>query len=195
MEQGPSAAAALAGLTPSCSRGAMAAAKWALSCALLGGVVSSGAAWIAQAGEPERREENAAPAPTVVRAQKPRSEPEPALDLDDPEIAVPEAQQPAVGAARARAFPPADDLREQRLLIERARQKLSARRPAEALALLDEYRSRFDRPVFHQESIVLRVEALMMSGQTARARSIAQVFLDAHPESPLARRVRSLVGL
>jgi hypothetical protein len=110
--------------------------------------------------------------------------------------ATPRAEElPAPPRPVASRAEPGTDLREQRLAIEAARQELSAGRVDAALAKLDDYRVRFPRLAFHQESIVLRIEALRMRGDHASARSLGRTFLDANPDSPLARRVRSLTGL
>jgi hypothetical protein len=183
---------------------------WGLSGALLGGAVSTGAVWIEHvaARAPVRLE----PPSRMANGQAhgpPRISGDPPIWMKPVQVPAPSESAPAVPrrpkavigtvpalpSTRLSADDSVRDLRDQRLLIEEVRHKLSQRRPGEALAKLDEYRARFRKLSFYQESVVLRIEALLMSGERARARSIAQAFLDAHPDSPLSRRVRSLVGL
>ena len=65
--------------------------------------------------------------------------------------------------------------------------------PAGALALLDRYDQQFPRGTLAPEATVARIEALVASGNTTRARELATKFLAAHGDSPLAHRVRRSV--
>jgi hypothetical protein len=62
-----------------------------------------------------------------------------------------------------------------------------------ALATLDTYDARFPAGRLAPEALAARVEATLAAGDHAHARELAAHFLDAHPTSPLARRVRALV--
>jgi outer membrane protein assembly factor BamD (BamD/ComL family) len=75
-------------------------------------------------------------------------------------------------------------------LIETARTALREGRARDALAALDEHRSRFARGAFEEEAAVLRIEALAKAGDSATASRLARSFLDTRPHSPYASRVR-----
>jgi hypothetical protein len=74
-----------------------------------------------------------------------------------------------------------------------ARGALGSGDAAGALRLLDAYGRRFVPPSLGTEATILRIEALAAAGQTADARALATQFLSAHPDSPYARRLSSLV--
>ena len=59
---------------------------------------------------------------------------------------------------------------------------------------LEHYRARFPMGVMEEEARVLEIEALARAGQSARARELGGQFLASRPASPLAERVRRVVG-
>jgi TolA-binding protein len=63
-----------------------------------------------------------------------------------------------------------------------------------ALASLDRYQQDYPRGTLAPEATVLRIGALQMAGDRSRAKSLGESFLKAHPKSPHAQRVRSLIG-
>jgi len=63
-----------------------------------------------------------------------------------------------------------------------------------ALASLDRYQQDFPRGTLAPEATVLRIEALQLAGERSRAKALGESFLKAHPKSPHAQRVRSLIG-
>jgi hypothetical protein len=67
----------------------------------------------------------------------------------------------------------------------------SARR---ALKALDHYSHAHPRGVLRPEATVLRIEALLRSPDSAKGQRLGSDFLNAHPESPYAARVRSLLN-
>lgn len=79
--------------------------------------------------------------------------------------------------------------------LEAARSKLKSGRSEEALALLDAYQRSAPRGALRLEAEVLRIDALSRSGRTELAKSRARAFLERHPRSVLAARVRRLAGL
>jgi len=79
-------------------------------------------------------------------------------------------------------------------LLDGARASLRAGRPGDALRTLDGYDARFPDGLLAPEATVVRIEALVKSGDRAGARLLGQNFLRAHPGSPLADRVRSLTN-
>jgi hypothetical protein len=106
-------------------------------------------------------------------------------------IAPPTAPEP--GADRGPA-PPTGMLRDEIALIDGARAALAAGSPAQALALLERYRTRHPRGMLLPEALALRIEAMHRSGEHARARELARAYLAEYPRSPLARRVAQLAG-
>lgn len=63
-----------------------------------------------------------------------------------------------------------------------------------ALGALDEYRRDYPEGALGQEATLLRIEALVASGDVARARSAAERFLRDHPSTPHKKRLRTLIG-
>ncbi len=87
----------------------------------------------------------------------------------------------------------APSLAEEIALFDRARAALDAGEADRALGLLDTYESRFRSGAFGQEAEVLRVQALLRRGDRARASSVGERFLAAHPSSPHAARIRAIL--
>jgi hypothetical protein len=63
-----------------------------------------------------------------------------------------------------------------------------------ALRALDEYRRDYPEGALGQEATLLRIDALVASGNVARARSTAERFLRDHPGTPHEKRLRTLIG-
>lgn len=85
-------------------------------------------------------------------------------------------------------------LREELSHIGRVEGALRSGDPAKALALLDDYRTRFDRRKLGLEAEVLTIVALHDSGSVSAARARARAFLERHPNSPLGARVKKYAG-
>jgi hypothetical protein len=64
-----------------------------------------------------------------------------------------------------------------------------------ALTALDRYHQDYPHGALAPEASVLRIEALQLAGERSRAKALGESFLKAHPKSPHAQRVRSLLGL
>lgn len=79
-------------------------------------------------------------------------------------------------------------------LLDEAREALAKGDANGTLQRLDQFDRRFAPALLEPEAQVLRVEALMRRGSTEDARRQGAAFLAAHPESPHAARVRSLIG-
>ncbi|HLV22324.1 MAG TPA: hypothetical protein VKZ49_15635 [Polyangiaceae bacterium] len=79
-------------------------------------------------------------------------------------------------------------------LIRRARAELRRGDAVSAIATLDRIRSTISRPRLSEEREALAIEALLVSGQRARARERARAFQRAFPESPHGARLRSLLA-
>lgn len=164
-------------------------AKW-LSLGALGGIVTAAAAtaatWTSRTSAPS------APAAAL-----------PSITLGRP--AAPAGSLPSrseaselSSAPRAPAVPPAassasDTLGAELSLLERTRRALAEGRANEARALLGVHRQRFDAPALSEEADVLRIEVLLAHGELELGEQSARDFLAAHPKSPHAERVRSLL--
>jgi hypothetical protein len=119
-------------------------------------------------------------------------------------------QEPTMGAARpsgpglvdsrpppttpAPSSLPAPSLASELTVLDEARAAVAARNGKAALSALDRYRAAFPRGVFTAESTVLRIEALLESGNRREATAVAESFLRADPAGPYAKRVRELLA-
>ncbi|WP_438018270.1 outer membrane protein assembly factor BamD [Sorangium sp. So ce315] len=144
-----------------------------------------------------------APAPTPAEpvARAPIPPEASALPRRGP-AAVASPPRPKNAAPRARSAPvdpapidPADALREQVAMIDRARDALRAGDAAGCLAALDAHDERFPRSAMAEEATVLRIEALLRLGDRARAADLGERFLASRPTSPHAAGVRALLGM
>ncbi len=142
-------------------------------------------------------------APAIV--ESPNGPARAALQGDNGQVSV--AQPPAVAAAESategKAAPlprvdtkgetPASALSEELSALDGVRSLLAQGDAAGALSRLDSYNKSFPRGRLQLEAEVLRIDALMKSGQTDLAKKRAQAFLNKHPNSVLASRVRGLL--
>jgi hypothetical protein len=78
--------------------------------------------------------------------------------------------------------------------LDQARGALAAGEPARALAILDSYTVTYPRAAMAPEATVLRIEALVRAGDRPAAERLGTAFLESHPQSPYAARIRSLLG-
>lgn len=107
--------------------------------------------------------------------------------LDEP-VVVPAPRAPLRPKPAASA-----SIAEELELMQAARIALSAGQSSKALTLVGDYRKRFVRPTFGEEATVIRILALAGSGQRPLAVREARSFLERHPKSPHAPRLRALV--
>lgn len=78
--------------------------------------------------------------------------------------------------------------------IDEARGALARGDHALASRLLDRYAARYPKPRLGAEALVLRIETQVAAGNRASAERLGSAFLKRNPNSPYARRVRSLIG-
>jgi hypothetical protein len=78
--------------------------------------------------------------------------------------------------------------------LDAARAALAAGDARRALAGADAYDRDYPHGVLAQEAAVVRIEALHALGDDARARRLARAFLDAHPSTAHADRLRTILG-
>lgn len=118
----------------------------------------------------------------------------PTLSVESLPLAPPERTAPSPAPSSTRNASAADSLREEIAQLDKVRSAMRQGAPVRALSELDTYRARFPRGVLRQESVVLRIEALQKSGNTARAKALAQSYLGRHPNSPHAERIAHIIG-
>jgi hypothetical protein len=147
---------------------------------------------------PETRTELASPLGAEDPPPVPSSDPAAVQN----ETAAPPATTEATTASPARssgplppmAALPADDLAEEMSSLEAARASLRRGDTGMALRELARYASRFPHGLLEPESIVLRIETQLARGDRAGGAALGRRFLAAFPGSPLAPRVKSLLG-
>lgn len=183
--------------------------KW-IGFGVLSGVVVVAAAGIA----PRLSAPPATPAP-IVAAEAPVS-PAPRQAANAPARAAEEAPAPPEAEPAPASPPPAADpasarkadaprahtsaepersaLTEEIASLDVAREALASGNAARALQALDQHDRAFPHALLGPEATVLRIEALAQRGDRAGAARLGEAFLAAHPRSPAASRVRSLIG-
>lgn len=123
-------------------------------------------------------------APSAVEGPAP-------LTLDDLPALPVEVSPSAAPASKAAAQ---GSLADEVAQLQKAKLALKSGSAAQALTELGTYAQRFPRPMLGAEATVLRIEALTQTGDSARAKSLAEGFLAKNPNSPYAARLRKLTG-
>jgi hypothetical protein len=169
--------------------------KWLSVVGLGMGAVAAGVYAVKRAPHAQRA------APAVIgstrppmAAQEPVLVAPPAIVEPPIEPAVASAAADAKAAPRGNAARAEPDLREEIAVIDQARAALSRGDPARALSVLSGYSRDYPRGTLGPEATLLKIQAWVALGDRTRARSVGRAFLAAHPKSPLAARVRSLMG-
>jgi hypothetical protein len=134
----------------------------------------------------------------------PASTPEPEANATVKEIPAAHSQ-PKVGAttqlevaARApsapasASLPDAQSLSREIAMIDTSRRALSSGNAASALAQLDQYAATLRTGTLDREAQLLRIDALVLSGQRASALVLAGRYLTSYPNDPHAARLRAL---
>jgi hypothetical protein len=107
------------------------------------------------------------------------------------------SSRPSTGArlqsVEIRSVPDVELAKEVRAL-DQVRQAALAHDPKRALRLVAAYQSAFPLGKLGPEATVLRIEALIASGNKPAAANLARGFLRSDPAGPLAERVRTLLG-
>ena len=181
----------------------------------VGGVVTAGVMAVRGQVRPSAGGETAtgaivAPAPAPAATATPTAVSAPAsvatqTPTPTPQSAPPPASRtssrPRLRAASPRATPSpaarsrdggatlADEVR----VLEQAQGALAAGDAAGALKLCDRYQAAFAAGKLAPEETILRVRALLATGDRRRAVDLAQSFVSAHPDSPYATRLRAII--
>jgi len=92
------------------------------------------------------------------------------------------------------ATQPASSLGDETKALDRVRESLAAARPVRALAEIDRYRAQWPRGALAAEAALLRVDALLRSGNRAAAEAEANGLITRAPQSRYATRARALLG-
>ena len=79
-------------------------------------------------------------------------------------------------------------------IVDGARTALERGEPANALARVNDYESRFKTGSFVEEAEVIRIRALLAQGRGTDAERVASQFLSTYPMSPHEARVRALIA-
>jgi hypothetical protein len=108
--------------------------------------------------------------------------------VPEPTLAV----APSPTAAVVESPAPQPSLAKELAVLDEARKALGSD-PARALALVDQHDKGFPGGALGQEATVLRIDALARLGRTGEAKTLAQTFVAAHPDSPNAARVRKII--
>ncbi len=122
---------------------------------------------------------------TAMAAKEPRREPAPTAGVSNKQV-------PA--AAPAETTTPEDrksQLKIEAAGVQSARSQLGSGNAAGAKQTLRELDRDVPRGVMGQERQVLLIEAMAKSGEGAAAGKLATAFIEAHPNSPYAERVRA----
>jgi len=101
---------------------------------------------------------------------------------------------PATPAWSAVAPPPQVSLTDEVTALEEIRHAVGAKQGPRAMQLLNVYGERFTKPNLGLEALVLRVDALLLTGDRPRAVKLAQTLLTQYPGSPYAERWRTVVA-
>jgi hypothetical protein len=173
--------------------------KWVGGVAL-GGALVAGTAVLVRKASPAPSASVALPAAAVRVARPPEQSIAPAAVAEpDPTSSVVEPREdpsPSVAVRRAPTAPPTQpDISLEIAALDQARTALRQGRPADALAALDRYRTGYGKAgSLRVEATVLRIDALLRTGERARAAVLADAFLAQNPKSPYAARVRVLMA-
>jgi len=117
--------------------------------------------------------------------------PTPRLTKKETRAALPPAASPGVPLETNGAAP--DDLATEESAIARARDVLARGDALGTVYALNEYDEAYPNGTHRQDSIALRVEALVKAGHPDTARELATTFLRDFPASPHAKRVQAMV--
>ncbi|MCA9593857.1 MAG: hypothetical protein KC776_11120 [Myxococcales bacterium] len=111
----------------------------------------------------------------------------------EPERARAEEPAAVASASAAPEAAPEPDVAAEVALLDRARGAMARGDSAGAIAALRKHDAEFKNGTLNPEADVLRIEALLGRGDSARAAGAARAFLASHGESPLVGRVRKLL--
>ncbi len=190
---------------------ALRASRWT-SIAMWGSVSLVGIAGISALGYSARALRHAEVAPVVPASPRPVVAPSGMQPPGPPPLArqpssapvsatveapvaapLPAADARGVGRRAVGVAPAVDRLREQAEVLDGVRARLALGDAAGALAQLGDYDRRFAGGSLHEESLLLRIEALAREGDGGAASALGRHFLKTYPSSVHADRVATLL--
>jgi hypothetical protein len=152
---------------------------------------------VAETAEPALPEAPVEVPAIAAPVDEPRAPTPRASKIAAPKSAPPEAQPappPAEPPAATNPKPPnTQSLAQEVALLDQAREALVKGDALRALSILDGYEAGKIGTTLSAEATLLRIEALVQRGEAARASALAQQFLRANPQSPVADRMRSII--
>jgi len=205
LSAGVAAGVSAAGGGAAAAKGVGSAWIWSLGGKVVLGVALGGAllaaaasAWMGRGestatGTAATAEALSAPPVAAAPGAPPAALPEDAARDQAP--AASSASAPARPATPRSARPELDSIAPQIAAIDGARGALARGANDEALAALARYELDFPRGAFGHEVTAVRIQAYLAKGDRAAATTIGKRFLLAHPRSPLAHRIESMLGL
>jgi hypothetical protein len=195
------AAGAGGSIPPKAAAGASLLAKWLFISGAAVLVGSAGVAYVAMRPDAPPSTNGSAttagPSSPAIASPAPAEAP-PSADTSAKDVSALRSV-PADATPKPRTSPPAargsaSTLDDQIAAMDQLRKAITAGDAPRALALVDDYERRYPHGAFVEEAEVHRIEALVRIGDRAAATRAADRFLAAHPSSPHAAHVRSLVG-
>lgn len=198
---------ATAGLTASTAAASTGATSTAVKAGFFKGVSAATVKWIAICSVATlvptgvwvartQRTVSVAPAPratTPDMAPTARAVETPSAPIDTAAPADETAPEPKAVPATGQAAT-SSTLADEVAALQVARTALAAHDPNGAIVALDRYKSRFPSGKLGPEATFLRIDALNQRGDHAAASALGDRFLAAHPHSPYADRVRSILS-
>jgi len=111
-----------------------------------------------------------------------------------PVISVEVAPEPAASSAAVSSAPSAaakNTLSAERNVLDRARKRLAADEPLEALTFLEQHSQQFPRGQLSEEREAMRVNVLVLLGRVAEAKARGEAFVARYPSSLMGSSVRA----
>lgn len=130
------------------------------------------------------------PVPTIRTEKHPQGFPPPARKHANPTAReMPSSPEPA-----AEPTEPEASLREQQVLLDRARLALGKGDVNRCITALESHRSRFPKSLLSEERDALTIKALVTAGNLTEARDRASTFVANYPRSIIIPSIESTVG-
>jgi hypothetical protein len=178
--------------------------KWLVT-GVVGGMLVSGTAFVVERARDSGPAAHSAVASADRAPERPRPASGTALALnpvpetpDAPPLlptVQPEGPSAAAPVSSARGPSAADRLGAEAARIDAARRALSRGELAQASRELDRYQEERALGVLDREALLLRIQLLVRRGEHARAVTLAQSYLTAHPNDAHTARLRALIEL
>jgi TolA-binding protein len=170
---------------------------WVAASVLVGGAAMGVTTLVAQPPDPVGDSAPVVQPAAQLAQQRPPPQPQPAAVTEpakDQATVAPDPPEPASRPSGGKTTPARASLSEELAALDAARAALQSGDGAGALRRLNEHARRFPRGRLRLEAEVLWIEALARTGNRTAAARRARRFLDRHPNSVLAPRLRRYAG-